>query len=180
MPKDKGRGGKNRRRAKNTSSDVKRELLFKEEGHEYAQVLKMLGGGRVELFCFDGVKRMGTIRGKMIKRVWIQTGDIVLVSLLEFAKDSKKCTIIHKYFPDEAKRLKAHKEIPDNVELAMGGEQETDPNFVFGDESGEEDGDDDDEEEGNARRRDIPESSDEDDDSDDDEERKSRDSIDDI
>lgn len=41
----------------------------------------MLGQGRVELQCFDGVKRLGHIRGKMRKRVWIQIGDIV--SLVE-------------------------------------------------------------------------------------------------
>jgi len=178
MPKAKGRGGKNRRRAKNTSNDVKRELVFKEQDQEYAQVLKMLGGGRCDLYCFDGVKRLGTIRGKLVKRVWITQGDIVLVSLREFQKDSKKCDIAHKYFADEAKKLKAYKEIPENTELNTA-EQDTDPNFVFGDESGSDDGDSDDEEVG-ANRREMPESSDSDEDDDDREERKSRDSIDDI
>lgn len=36
-------GGKNRRRGKNENDNEKRELTFKEEGQEYAQVLKMLG-----------------------------------------------------------------------------------------------------------------------------------------
>jgi hypothetical protein len=34
-------GGKNRRRGKNENDNEKRELTFKEEGQEYAQVLKM-------------------------------------------------------------------------------------------------------------------------------------------
>jgi len=38
MPKNKGKGGKNRRRGKNESDLVKRELVFKEDGQEYAQV----------------------------------------------------------------------------------------------------------------------------------------------
>ena len=38
MPKNKGKGGKNRRRGKNENEGVKRELVFKEDGQEYAQV----------------------------------------------------------------------------------------------------------------------------------------------
>ena len=33
-----GKGGKNRRRGKNENEAEKRELIFKEEGQEYAQV----------------------------------------------------------------------------------------------------------------------------------------------
>ena len=39
MPKNKGKGGKNRRRGKNENEGVKRELIFKEDGQEYAQVV---------------------------------------------------------------------------------------------------------------------------------------------
>ncbi|CAN8323602.1 unnamed protein product [Cochlearia groenlandica] len=46
MPKNKGKGGKNRKRGKNEADDEKRELIFKEDGQEYAQVLRMLGNGR--------------------------------------------------------------------------------------------------------------------------------------
>ena len=85
MPKNKGKGGKNRRRGKNENEGVKRELVFKEDGQEYAQVrvllvplmmnylpgqvTKMLGNGRLEAMCFDGVKRLCHIRGKLRKKV---------------------------------------------------------------------------------------------------------------
>jgi hypothetical protein len=36
---------------------------------EYAQVTKMLGNGRLEALCFDGVKRLCHIRGKLRKKV---------------------------------------------------------------------------------------------------------------
>ena len=39
MPKNKGKGGKNRRRGKNENEGLKRELVFKEDGQEYAQVI---------------------------------------------------------------------------------------------------------------------------------------------
>lgn len=36
---------------------------------EYAQVTKMLGNGRLEALCFDGVNRLCHIRGKLRKKV---------------------------------------------------------------------------------------------------------------
>ncbi|CAD0027856.1 unnamed protein product [Aureobasidium pullulans] len=80
MPKNKGKGGKNRRRGKNENDNEKRELTFKEEG----QVVKMLGNGRLEAQCFDGEKRLGHIRGKLRKKVWINQGDIILLSLRDY------------------------------------------------------------------------------------------------
>jgi initiation factor 1A len=40
---------------------------------EYAQVLRMLGDGRLALQCYDDVARTGLIRGTMRRRVWINT-----------------------------------------------------------------------------------------------------------
>jgi len=39
----------------------------------YGQVIKMLGNGRLEAHCFDGKKRLCHIRGKMRKKVWVNT-----------------------------------------------------------------------------------------------------------
>ncbi|TBU62849.1 nucleic acid-binding protein, partial [Dichomitus squalens] len=94
-------GGKNRRRGKNENDDDKRELVFREDGQEYAQVTKMLGNGRLEAMCFDGEKRLAHIRGKMRKKVWINQGDIILLSLRDFQDD--KADVIVKYTADEAR-----------------------------------------------------------------------------
>lgn len=115
MPKNKGKGGKNRRRGKNDNESEKRELLYKEESQEYAQVLRMLGNGRLEAHCFDGVKRLCHIRGKMRKRVWINSGDIILISLRDY-QDSK-ADVIGKYTPDEARSLKAQGELPETAKI---------------------------------------------------------------
>ena len=58
------KGGKNDAEAR-TRMNLKRALVFKEDGQEYAQVIKMLGNGRLESMCFDGVKRLYHIRGKL-------------------------------------------------------------------------------------------------------------------
>jgi len=140
MPKNKGKGGKNRRRGKNENETEKRELVFKEEGQEYAQVLKMLGNGRLDALCFDGVKRLCHIRGKLRKKVWINTGDIILLGLRDY--QDTKADVILKYTADEARNLKAYGELPDTVKIetivaneADGGEIE----FEFQDDSDEDD-----------------------------------------
>jgi len=116
MPKNKGAGGKNKRKGKNTADEEsKRELLFKEEGQEYAQVLKMLGGSQVEAHCFDDIKRKCHIRGKMTKKVWINVGDIILIGTRDYEKNVGD--VIHKYMPQEVRNLKAYGEIPDNVKV---------------------------------------------------------------
>lgn len=114
MPKNKGKGGKNRRRGKN-ENDEKRELIFKEDGQEYAQVIRMLGNGRLEAQCVDGIKRLCHIRGKMRKKVWVNTGDIILVGLRDF--QDEKADVIQKYMADEARSLKAYGELPDTIRV---------------------------------------------------------------
>ena len=120
MPKNKGKGGKTRRRGKNENFGVKRELLLKEDGQEYAQVARMLGNGRLEAHCFDGTKRLAIIRGKMQRKVWINAGDIILVSLRDY--QDEKADVIYKYNGDEARALKAQGELPENIKINEGGD----------------------------------------------------------
>jgi len=115
MPKNKGKGGKSRRRGKGDNGDDKRELVFKEDGQEYGQVLTMLGNGRLEAQCFDGQKRLCHIRGKMRKRVWVSQGDIVLIGLRDY--QDEKGDVILKYSADEARNLKAYGELPETAKI---------------------------------------------------------------
>eukprot|EP00871_Galdieria_phlegrea_P003057 jgi/Galph1/3752/GphlegSOOS_G2407.1 len=132
MPKNKGKGGKNRRRGKNDNDEEKRELVFKEEGQEYAQITRMLGNGRCEALCFDGTRRLCHIRGKMRKKVWINSGDIVLIGLRDY--QDEKADIILKYNPEEARALKAQGEIPDTAKInEEEGEEGEEVTFDFDD-----------------------------------------------
>lgn len=143
MPKNKGKGGKNRRRGKNENEGLKRELVFKEDGQEYAQVTKMLGNGRLEAMCFDGAKRLCHIRGKLRKKVWINQSDIILVGLRDY--QDCKADVILKYSADEARNLKSYGEFPDTVkinETVTFGEEGFDDDIEFDDvDSSEEEGD---------------------------------------
>lgn len=46
-----------------------------------------MGNGRAECYCYDGVTRLGHIRGKMRKKVWVSAGDIVLVGKRDYQDD---------------------------------------------------------------------------------------------
>jgi len=132
MPKNKGKGGKNRRRGKNTNDDEKREITLKMEGQEYGQVIRMLGNGRLEAHCFDGKNRLCHIRGKMRKKVWVNQGDIVLLGLRDFQDD--KADVLMKYTADEARTLKTKGHLPDYAKINETdkiGDQEEDCTFVF-------------------------------------------------
>merc|ERR1739838_257692 len=109
---------------KGDTNKVKKELEFKEDGQEYGQVQRMLGNGRCEVSCFDGTKRMCHIRGKMRKKVWVNQGDIVLVSLRDF--QDEKGDIIVKYTSEEARNLKTYGELPESMKINETGIEDTD------------------------------------------------------
>ena len=118
MPKNKGAGGKARRRGKGDFSLDNRELVFKEDGQEYALVTKMLGGTNVKVTKSDGTECVAHIRGSFRKKVYIIPGDLVLLGIRDFQQD--KADVIYKYTNDEQRMLKSYGEIDDNL-LKNGG-----------------------------------------------------------
>merc|ERR1712026_124273 len=82
--------------------------------------------------CFDGVKRLCHIRGKLRKKVWINQSDIVLVGLRDY-QDAKADVILKSYgeFPESVK-------INETVDF-VGGDMDDDIEFgsdVDSDDSG--------------------------------------------
>lgn len=49
--------------------------------------VKLLGFDRIMVKCQDCHERLCRIRGKLKRRVWVRTGDIVLVSTWDFQSD---------------------------------------------------------------------------------------------
>ncbi|KAL5721007.1 hypothetical protein ACHQM5_013617 [Ranunculus cassubicifolius] len=120
MPKNTGKGGKNRRRGKNEEDDEtkNKEIIYKEEGQEYGQVTQMLGNGILEAKCIDGVTRVCHIRGKMHKKVWIASGDIILVGLRDY--QDEKADVIHKYTTEAARSLIEDGQLPRHIRINEG------------------------------------------------------------
>lgn len=116
-------GGSKRNNAKTNNAGKARELLFAEDGQQYAKVLKRLGDGRFEVQCLsDGQVRLAHVRGKLWKRVWVVPSDLVLLGLRTF--QDQKADIIHKYATEEERTLASMGEIPGGLDS-----HEMDPHY---------------------------------------------------
>lgn len=89
------------------------------EGQEFALVTKMLGNGRVQALCVDGMHRVGRIRGSMRyskHKVLIEVGDLIMVSGRDY---EDKVDVIHKYSHDEVNTFVRHTSLPDTIHQAI-------------------------------------------------------------
>ena len=122
------KNGNKRGRGKNNSDTHARELILKEPCQEYGQITNNLGDKRFYVKCFDGVTRIGKVRGKMHKKVWISENDIVLVALRPDCNTSDdKVDIILKYSPDEVKELKKSGHIQESIDTSNAFNTEIQP-----------------------------------------------------
>lgn len=84
MPPNK-KGGKNYKKGKHTDDGP---MIYERlEGQMYARIIKILGNCNLLVFCNDGRERICHIRGNMRKKVWMNVGDIVLISIREYGKE---------------------------------------------------------------------------------------------
>jgi translation initiation factor 1A len=114
MPNKKGKNNSN------VATKARRELTFKEDGQEYAQIIKPLGDRRFSCMCFDGVTRVCHIRGAIKgKREFFRPDDIVLVLLRDF--EDSKGDILLRYTPEEARNLKNYGELPSDANISKCG-----------------------------------------------------------
>ena len=66
---------------------------------------KLLGHERLMVRCLDGFTRLCRIRGKMKRRAWIRTNDIVIVSPWDFQSE-KRADITYRYKRNQADWLR--------------------------------------------------------------------------
>ena len=115
MPSNKKGGKKHKRGKKEIVENRKLILKDEKEGQEYAQVCKVNGSGRYNLYCFDGIERLGISAGNIRRKFRIQIYDVVLISKWDFQES--KCSIIHKYEEDEVQELESNGQFPKNIKL---------------------------------------------------------------
>ena len=75
------------------------------ENEMFAVVTSMSGVSKVVVDCEDGKTRVGRIRGKIRKRVWIRLGDLVLVEPWVVQTD-ERCDVFWKYTRTQANYLR--------------------------------------------------------------------------
>ena len=93
-----------------------KELVFRDqkEGEEYAEVLKASGDCRFECTLLNGEKVTAKLTGVLIKgpkKQRVVAGDFVLLQLSGATTEKNTYYIIHKYSPDDKKKLAKNGEL---------------------------------------------------------------------
>lgn len=58
-----------------------KEIKLPETDEEmFGRVIKMMGGENLMVKCQDKIVRVGRIRGKLKRRVWIRVNDVVIIA----------------------------------------------------------------------------------------------------
>jgi translation initiation factor 1A len=121
MAKKKGKQrkrGKGGRGGKGYVAPVITRVKFpsKRLGEMFAVVVEILAGERMRVFCQDGKYRIGRIRGKIKKRVWVRRGDLIIVNPWDWetvVKDKLgKCEISWRYTRAEISWLNRNNKVP--------------------------------------------------------------------
>lgn len=124
------KGGKNYKKSKHTTTATSGRLVEAEADQMYGRVIKILGDRNMRVYCNDNASRICRVCGAMRKRVYVNLGDIVLISIRDLSnvtekekqeetlkimgmkdkpmvqKEAERGDIIHKYQPEELSKLK--------------------------------------------------------------------------
>ncbi len=119
MAKKKGKG--KRRGAQEPPVVTRVKFPNRKLGEMFGRIVGIFGNDRMEVFCEDGKHRIGRIRGKIKKRVWIRIADLVVVNPWEWETqtDDKmgKCEITWRYMKHEISWLERNRKVPDILNI---------------------------------------------------------------
>ncbi len=116
-------GGKNYKKAKHSSGSFAPAFIERQPDQMYARIIKNLGNLNLLAYCNDNKTRLCHIRGSMRKKVWLNIGDLVLISVRDFEKKEdgrpfeEKGDVVAKYDPEHISKLKKMPDI--NAKLFM-------------------------------------------------------------
>jgi len=128
------KGGKNYKKMAKGSGvfDIDKFRIDRQEGQQIARVIRVLGNLNMSCYCNDGMTRICKIRGKMIKREFVEQGDYVLISLRDLEEipeeDKKKdlrgdilAKYPHEYIPELRKEEGLNSSLFVNLESLIDG-----------------------------------------------------------
>ncbi len=121
--KKKQAGGRRGKRRGPPTTPVVTRVKFpsRRMGEMFGRIVGILGNNRMEVFCEDGKHRMGRIRGKIKKRVWVRLTDLVIVNPWDWETETAdkmgKCEISWRYLRHEIAYLDRNNRIPDILDI---------------------------------------------------------------
>ncbi len=120
--KKQAKRGKRRGGATNAPVFVGRvKMPNKRNGEIFGRIVDIYGNDRMQVFCADEEHRVGRIRGKIKKRVWIRRGDLVIISPWDWETPVSgkmgKCEITWRYLRHEVSWLERNGRVPDILNI---------------------------------------------------------------
>ena len=114
-------GGKNYKKTKH--NDEKTKYVEREDDQQFGRVIQILGNRNTLAYCNDNIIRLCHIRGSIRKDMWINVGDIVLISVRDFLQDKKdkyeKADILYKYDREYYSKIKKEKGFNEKLLLTL-------------------------------------------------------------
>lgn len=125
--KGKGKGkttkGKKKQKGQSFVPSEAQRTHRPDEGELFGVIIKILGGNHIEVMSDDGQRRVVRIPGKMNRRKWVRTGDLILLEPWYGMNEDKKADLKYVYQKNEYRGLfKMNKEIQDKLK-ALGVEK---------------------------------------------------------
>jgi len=93
---------------------IRVKLPNKKKNEIFGIVDQSLGGGHLKVFCQDGKMRLGRIRGKLKKRMWMREKDMVIIQPWDFQDD--KCDVLYRYTHIQAQNMLKRGLVPKTLE----------------------------------------------------------------
>jgi translation initiation factor 1A len=95
------KGGKHYKKKAKTDGDSAAALMIERQAdQQVARVTKVLGNRNMQCYCNDNKVRICRVRGKLRNRVYIEQGDVVLISLRTLADGSDSDEVAEATKPD--------------------------------------------------------------------------------
>ncbi len=98
-----------------TETYVRFPLPNRKKGELLAIANKLHGASHIEVVCEDGVSRMGRIKGKHRKRMWVKEGDLLIVKPWDFQPE--KADILYRYNQTQANAMRRKGYIPQVLDV---------------------------------------------------------------
>ena len=99
------------------TENIRVTLPYKPKGEMFAVAETFQGGSRLQLICEDGKRRMGSIPGKLRRRMWVRENDLLIVVPWSF-QDSK-ADVKFRYTPTQTSNLKRKGKIPEILDILI-------------------------------------------------------------
>jgi translation initiation factor 1A len=91
------------------------KLQLPKRGELFGIAEQLFGGSRIKVICSDNKSRLARIPGKLKKKLWIRTGDLVIIKPWEFQND--KADIVWRYTRTQAVHLSRRGILPKELDI---------------------------------------------------------------